>query len=38
MKKIILPSFVMLTKSLFGQTNPAITNWLINITGLTGRH
>jgi len=28
----------MLTISLFGQTNPAITNWLINTTGLTGRH
>ena len=38
MKKIILPSFLMLTISLFGQTNPAITNWLINTTGLTGRH
>lgn len=38
MKKIILPGFLMLTISLFGQTNPAITNWLINTTGLTGRH
>ena len=38
MKKIILPSFLILTISLFGQTNPAITNWLINTTGLTGRH
>ena len=38
MKKIFLPSFLMLTISLFGQTNPAITNWLINTTGLTGRH
>ena len=38
MKKIILPSFLMFTISLFGQTNPAITNWLINTTGLTGRH
>ena len=38
MKKIILPSILMLTFSLFGQTNPAITNWLINTTGLTGRH
>ncbi len=28
----------MLTFSVFGQTNPAITNWLINTTGLTGRH
>ena len=28
----------MFTISLFGQTNPAITNWLINTTGLTGRH
>ena len=38
MKKIFLSSFLMLTISLFGQTNPAITNWLINTTGLTGRH
>jgi hypothetical protein len=38
MKKIILPSLLMLTISVFGQTNPAITNWLINTTGLTGRH
>ena len=38
MKKIILPSILMLTFSVFGQTNPAITNWLINTTGLTGRH
>ena len=38
MKKLILPSILMLTFSVFGQTNPAITNWLINTTGLTGRH
>ncbi|NBW59630.1 MAG: YHYH protein [Crocinitomicaceae bacterium] len=38
MKKIILSSLLMQTISLFGQTNPAITNWLINTTGLTGRH
>ena len=38
MKKIILPSILMLTFSVFGQSNPAITNWLINTTGLTGRH
>ena len=36
MKKIL---FIFLISSYsFAQTNPAITSWLINTTGITGRH
>lgn len=39
MKNIfLLFSLVILTIQGQAQTNPAITNWLINTTGLTGRH
>jgi hypothetical protein len=39
MKNIfLLFSLVILTIEGQAQTNPAITNWLINTTGLTGRH
>jgi hypothetical protein len=27
-----------LTESLFAQTAPVITSWLVNTSGLTGRH
>lgn len=36
MKKVL---FIFLISSYtFAQTNPAITSWLINTTGITGRH
>jgi len=40
MKKLILTLSVLLTSYLAGyaQTNPAITAWLQNSTGITGRH
>lgn len=39
MKNILLLfSLFILTIESQAQTNPAITNWLINTTGLTGRH
>ncbi|HLP96231.1 MAG TPA: YHYH protein [Saprospiraceae bacterium] len=39
MKKGILCSFLLsLVCNLYAQTNPAITSWLINTTGLKGRH
>jgi hypothetical protein len=39
MKNIfLLLSLFILTIEAQAQTNPAITNWLINTTGLTGRH
>lgn len=39
MKKIILASLVLINTSiLFAQTNPVITKWLINTTGVKGRH
>ncbi len=39
MKNIfLLLSLVVIAIGAQAQTNPAITNWLINTTGLTGRH
>ena len=38
MKKITLLAFVLFTFGLHAQTNPAITRWLQNTTGITGRH
>lgn len=36
MKNILF--LAMFTTMVYGQTNPAITSWLINTTGITGRH
>lgn len=38
MKKVVILSLLMLNGVISAQTNPAITNWLRNTTGLTGRH
>ena len=38
MKKVTLLLIITANFSLFAQTNPAITSWLRNTTGLTGRH
>jgi hypothetical protein len=38
MKKVLIPSLLLFTAVLSAQTNPAITGWLRNITGITGRH
>ncbi|WP_264521434.1 hypothetical protein [Flavobacterium sp. N1994] len=38
MKKVVLLSLLMLNGILSAQTNPAIISWLINTTGITGRH
>ena len=38
MKKITLSIFLAATLSAVAQTNPAISAWLINTSGLTGRH
>lgn len=38
MKKILTLLIVVLSYNAFAQTNPAITSWLINTTGITGRH
>lgn len=39
MKKLLLPILaVCVSASAFAQTNPAITGWLRNTTGITGRH
>jgi hypothetical protein len=38
MKKTALYCIFMLGMNAFGQTNPAITKWLQNTTGITGRH
>ncbi len=38
MKKIFQAAFLLSFGSTFAQTNPAISSWLINTTGLTGRH
>ncbi len=37
MKKIVFP-FLLLALHLSAQTNPAITSWLINTTGIKGQH
>ena len=38
MKKTLTLLIVILSGNTFAQTNPAITGWLINTTGITGRH
>jgi len=38
MKKIILAGLLLSNALLLAQTNPAITSWLQNTTGITGRH
>lgn len=38
MKKRIIPFILLLAIEGFAQTNPAITKWLQNTTGITGRH
>jgi len=38
MEKIVTLFIVFLSCNTFAQTNPAITSWLINTTGITGRH
>ncbi|MGL2966130.1 YHYH protein [Flavobacterium sp. XGLA_31] len=38
MKRVFLLSLFMTTGVMFSQTNPAITKWLRNTTGITGRH
>lgn len=35
MKKLVLLIFASIS---YGQTNPALTSWLVNTTGITGRH
>ncbi|MEZ4938094.1 MAG: YHYH protein [Crocinitomicaceae bacterium] len=37
-KTIVLALGVILSQGVFAQTDPAITSWLINTTGITGRH
>ena len=37
-QKITLLGMLLLGSSLFSQTNPIITKWLQNTTGITGRH
>ena len=39
MKKIFLTSIIALSSTVIhAQTNPIITKWLQNTTGITGRH
>ena len=38
MRKLTLLLIITANCAVFGQTNPAITGWLINTTGITGRH
>lgn len=38
MKKIIFLLSILFSSTIFAQTNPAITSWLQNTTGITGRH
>jgi len=37
-KQILIPSLLLLVFQISAQTNPAITSWLLNTTGLKGRH
>ena len=37
-KQILVPSLLLLVFQISAQTNPAITSWLLNTTGLKGRH
>ena len=37
-QKITLLGMLLLSFSMFAQTNPAITSWLQNTTGINGRH
>ena len=38
MKKLLTPILILLTGMVYCQTNPAITKWLFNTTGIMGRH
>ena len=38
MRNLILLFVITANFAVFAQTNPAITGWLINTTGITGRH
>lgn len=38
MKKVLISSVLLITGLLSAQTNPVITGWLQNTTGITGRH
>ncbi|KAB1157698.1 YHYH protein [Flavobacterium luteum] len=38
MKKILFVTIIAISWNTFAQTNPAITSWLVNSTGITGRH
>jgi hypothetical protein len=38
MRKLTLLLIITANYAVFAQTNPAITGWLINTTGITGRH
>ena len=38
MRKLTLLLIITANCAVFAQTNPAITGWLINTTGITGRH
>ncbi len=35
---LILIAFAFISSSIFSQTNPVITSWIRNTTGITGRH
>ncbi|MFM7155449.1 MAG: hypothetical protein ACKOZV_15115, partial [Bacteroidota bacterium] len=37
-KQILVPPLLLLVFQISAQTNPAITSWLLNTTGLKGRH
>lgn len=38
MNNLLFGAWVFMTGVLFGQSNPAITSWILNTTGITGRH
>lgn len=38
MKKLVPYLLLLMTVSIFAQTNPAITSWMQNTTSITGRH
>jgi hypothetical protein len=37
-RKVLIPALMLLSSAIQAQTNPAITSWILNTTGLTGRH